>query len=97
MKGLFKEIGYVLEDRLKRITGEITPDKKLCVILIVLLICTLANLYITFRAVQGLGKDRSKENTMNIGHIEQPDIIKPGGILSTDSLKGGYYEKNFFE
>ncbi len=89
MKERIKEIGYVLEDIFKKIVGEITPEKKLVIILSILLIGTLANLYMTFKAVQSMGGDNNGNNTLNIKHIEQPEIITPDSKFPGDSLKGG--------
>ncbi len=86
MKERIKEIGYVLEDFLKRIIGEITPDKKLVCILLVLFIATLANLYMTFKAVQALSSN-DKDSSLNIGHINRPEVIKHESTLLPDSLK----------
>lgn len=90
MKEKMKEIGYVIEDLLKRITGEITPEKKLVIILSILLIGTLANLYMTFRSVQSLGSNDNRDNALNIRHIEQPQVINRENTLPADSLKGEY-------
>lgn len=89
MKERIKEIGYVLEDIFKKIVGEITPEKKLVIILSILLIGTLANLYMTFKAVQSMGGDNNGNNTLNIKHIKQPEIITPDSKFPDDSLKGG--------
>lgn len=89
MREKIKEIGYILEDILKRIIGEITPEKKLVIILSILLIGTLANLYMSFKAVQSMGSDSNGNNTLNINHIEQPEIITSDNKFPGDSLKGG--------
>jgi hypothetical protein len=89
MKERIKEIGYVLEDIFRKIVGEITPEKKLVIILSILLIGTLANLYMTFKAVQSMGGDSNGNNTLNIKHIEQPEIITSDSKFPDDSLKGG--------
>ncbi len=89
MKDKIKEIGYAFEDLFKRIIGEITPDKKLVIVLSILLIGTLANLYVTFRAVQSMGENDKSGNTLDIRHIEQPSVVKHSGALPGDSLKGG--------
>lgn len=88
MKERIKEIGYVLEDIFKKIVGEITPEKKLVIILSILLIGTLANLYMTFRAIQSMGSNNGN-NTLNIRHIGQPEIITSDNTYPGDSLKGG--------
>lgn len=52
MKKRINEIGYWFEDKLKALCGEITPDKRLTVILIMLLVFTLLNLYFTFTTIK---------------------------------------------
>ncbi|HML65215.1 MAG TPA: TraL conjugative transposon family protein [Dysgonomonas sp.] len=88
MKERIKEFGYTLEDLLKRIVGEITPDKRLVFVLSILLIGTLANLYMTFRAVQSMSKNDNSKNSLEIRHIGRPEIVERNNALLADSLKG---------
>lgn len=92
MREWLKEIGYAIEDLFKKIIGEITPDKKLVIMLSILLIGTLANLYITYKAVQALGDNSRRNDSVQIRHIDTPGIVKRADTLSTDSLKGGSNE-----
>lgn len=76
MKERIKEIGYWFEDKLKALCGEITPDKRLTVILIMLLAFTLLNLYITFTTIKNWGREEERREQMKIEHIRQLDIEK---------------------
>jgi len=74
MKERIKEIGYWLEDKLKGLCGELTPDKRIMVILIMLLILTVGNLYFTFSTIYNWGKESEKRRQLEIEHIEQPSL-----------------------
>lgn len=74
MKERIKEIGYWIEDWLKSQCGKITPDKRLTVILIMLLIFTIGNLYFTFSTIYNWGKESEKQEQLKIGHIKQLNI-----------------------
>ncbi len=74
MKERFKELGYWLEDRIKGLCGEITPDKRLTVILIMLLLFTVLNLYFTFISVRNWGREQESGDQLKIEHIEEPGL-----------------------
>lgn len=76
MKKRINEIGYWFEDKLKALCGEITPDKRLTVILIMLLVFTLLNLYFTFTTIKDWGREEERREQMKIEHIKQLDIEK---------------------
>lgn len=74
MKEKLKEIAYWLEDRLKSLCGELTPDKRIMVILIMLLILTIGNVYFTFSTIYNWGKESEKKKQPGIEHIGQPGL-----------------------
>lgn len=76
MKKRINEIGYWFEDKLKALCREITPDKRLTVILIMLLVFTLLNLYFTFTTIKDWGREEERREQMKIEHIKQLDIEK---------------------
>lgn len=76
MKERINEIGYWFEDKLKSLCGEITPDKRLTVILIMLLAFTILNLYFTFTTIKNWGREEERREQMKIDHIKQLDIEK---------------------
>lgn len=74
MKDFFREIGYWIEDRLKDLCGEITPDKRLTVILIILLLFTILNLYFTFTSIANWGREQERKEQLKIEHIRQLEL-----------------------
>lgn len=76
MKDFFKEIGYWIEDKLKDLCGEITPDKRLTVILIMLLLFTILNLYFTFTSISDWGRRQERKDQLKIEHIKQLELEK---------------------
>lgn len=74
MKERIKELGYWFEDKLKELCGEITPDKRLIVILIMLLGFTILNLYFTFTAISNWGREQERKDHLKIEHIKQLDL-----------------------
>lgn len=76
MKERIKELGYWLEDKLKDLCGEITPDKRLTVIVIMLLFFTTLNLYFTFTAISNWGREQERRDQLKIEHIKQLELEK---------------------
>ncbi len=74
MKERIKEIGYWIEDRLKDLCGEITPDKRFAVILIMLLLFTVLNLYFTFTSIANWGREQERREQLKIEHIKQLEL-----------------------
>ena len=83
MKERIKELGYWLEDKLKDLCGEITPDKRLTVIVIMLLLFTILNLYFTFTAISNWGREQERRDQLKIEHIKQLELEK---TKPTDSV-----------
>ncbi len=76
MKNIIKELGYSIEDFLKRICGEITPDKRLTVILVMLLVFTVANIYFTVSSIYNWGKENARKEQLQIEHIRRLELRK---------------------
>lgn len=74
MKERIKELGYWFEDKLRALCGEITPDKRLIVILIVLLSFTILNLYFTFTAISNWGREQERKDQLKIKHIKKLEL-----------------------
>lgn len=73
MKERIKNISCWIEDRLRYLCGEITPDKRLTVVLIILLLFTILNLYLTFSAISNFGKEKAKKEFLKIESAQEPD------------------------
>lgn len=76
MKERIKEVGYWLEDKLKSLCGEITPDKRLTIIIIMLLLFTILNLYFTFTSIADWGREQERKEQLKIEHIKQLELEK---------------------
>lgn len=74
MKERIKELGYWFEDKLKDLCGEITPDKRLTIILIMLLLFTILNLYFTFTSISDWGRDQERKDQLKMEHIRQLEL-----------------------
>ncbi|MDH6310006.1 hypothetical protein M2451_002896 [Dysgonomonas sp. PFB1-18] len=74
MKERLKEVWYWFEDKLKGLCGELTPDKRIVTILIMLLILTIGNLHFTFSTIYNWGKESEKKEQMEIEHIRQLEL-----------------------
>ena len=88
MKNIIKELGYSIEDFLKRICGEITPDKRLTVILVMLLVFTVANIYFTVSSIYNWGKENARKEQLQIEHIRRLELRK-------DSINNKLNEFNY--
>jgi hypothetical protein len=76
MRKRIKELGYRLEDKLKGLCGEITPDKRLTVILVMLLLFTILNLYFTFTTVSNWGREQERKEQLKIEHMKGLELEK---------------------
>ncbi|GAB6122394.1 TraL conjugative transposon family protein [Dysgonomonas termitidis] len=76
MKERIKELGYWLEDKLKELCGEITTDKRLTVIIIMLLLFTILNLYFTFTSIKTWGMEEERREQLKIEHMKGLELEK---------------------
>lgn len=61
-----------MEDRLRRLCGRITPEKRLAVILTFFIIFSLLSIYMTVSSIYNLGKGDGE--SVRIEHIDQPEL-----------------------
>lgn len=78
MKELIKKPFYWLEDKLKECIGELTPDKRIVLVITMLLLFTALSLYFSFSSIYRFGKGDGKN--FQIQHIERLE-------LELDSIK----------
>ncbi|WP_165043867.1 TraL conjugative transposon family protein [Dysgonomonas sp. ZJ709] len=71
MKETIREIRYAIQDKIKDWCGEITPDKRLIFILVVIIVFTAINLYFTFSSIYNLGKKNAVNELIQIEHIKK--------------------------
>jgi hypothetical protein len=76
MKNIIKELGYGIEDFLKRICGKIIPEKRLAVILTMLLIFTAGNIYFTVSSIHNWGKESERNGQLQMEHIKRLELRK---------------------
>lgn len=81
-----------LEDRLKKLCGEITPDKRIVVTLVMLLLFAGLSLYMTFSSIYRFGKGEGER--LNIRHIERLKLELEDKQSKLDSLK---QSKEFYD
>ncbi len=71
-----KKWGYAIEDKLKSLCGEITPDKRITFILIMLLLFTVGSLYFSISSIYNWGKESERRKQMQIEHIRSLELEK---------------------
>jgi hypothetical protein len=87
IKKRIKKLGYWLEDKLKGLCGKITPEKRITVVILMLLVFTVINIYFTFSTLYNWGKEKQRKEQLQIEHIRQLN-------LQEDSIKQ-LYEFNY--
>ena len=80
-----KAFGEWLEDHLRRLCGEITPDKRIIVILTMFLLFTGLSLYFTISSIYRFGKGIGER--MQIQHIERLELELLQKQNQLDSVK----------
>lgn len=80
-----KAFGEWLEDHLRRLCGEITPDKRIIVILTMFLLFTGLSLYFTISSIYHFGKGKGER--MQIQHIERLELELRQKQSQLDSVK----------
>lgn len=69
MKKRIQKLGYWLEDKIKDLVGELTPDKRIVVVITMLLLFTVLSLYFSFSSIYNFGKGDGEN--LQIQHIER--------------------------
>lgn len=80
-----KAFGEWLEDHLRRLCGEITPDKRIIVILTMFLLFTGLSLYFTISSIYRFGKGEGER--LQIRHIEKLELELRQKQSELDSVK----------
>ena len=80
-----KAFGEWLEDHLRQLCGEITPDKRIIVILTMFLLFTALSLYITISSIYRFGKGEGER--IQIQHIEKLELELQRREHQLDSVK----------
>ena len=85
MKGKLNELGGWCSDKLRGFCGEINPDKRLMIIIVMLLIGTIVNLYFTFYAIYNIGHSDAEKEFIEVEHIKQLEIEKLHNHLNKET------------
>ena len=87
-KKFFKNIGEYIEDFLRGICGRITPDKRVIVILTMLVVFGGLSIYMTVSSIYNFGKDKGKQI-----QIEQMETLK----LQLEQQRDSIIRQNLYE
>jgi hypothetical protein len=73
------------EDRLRSLFGKLTPDRRVILIVIMLITFSGLSIFMTFSSIYNLGKDRGEK--MKVDHIERLQFELKKMRHKIDSLK----------
>ena len=62
-----------MEDSLRSLLGQVTPDGRIIIILIMLFVFSFASIYMTVSSIYNMGKKNGQEQ-MQIDHIRQLEL-----------------------
>jgi hypothetical protein len=87
-KKFFQNIGEHIEDFLRGICGRITPDKRVIVILTMLVVFGGLSIYMTVSSIYNFGKDKGERL-----QIEQMETLK----LQLEQQRDSINKQNLYE
>ena len=87
-KKFFQNIGEHIEDFLRGICGSITPDKRVIVILTMLVVFGGLSIYMTVSSIYNFGKDKGERM-----QIEQIEALK----LQLEQQRDSINQQNLYE
>ena len=85
IRKLINKVNEYWEDGLRNLLGRLTPDRRVILIVILLMIFSGLSIFMTFSSIYNLGKDRGEK--MQIDHIERLQLELKKIRHKTDSLK----------
>lgn len=96
MRTKIKELREQFEQWLRRHCSRMTPERRLITVLIIGIIFTVINIYITFKAIYEIGREDARNELMQINPIEPPAIALPKElpIESENNLIPEDYDNN---
>ena len=80
-----------IEDGLRSLLGQISPDGRIVVILVMLFLFSAASIYITVSSIYNIGKKSSREQ-MQIEHIKRLELEQQQKADSINQLNRFEYE-----
>lgn len=87
-KNFFRNIGDHIEDFLRGLCGRITPDKRVAVILTMLVVFGGLSIYMTVSSIYNFGKDRGRRY-----QIEQIETLR----LELEQQRDSINQQNIYE
>ena len=85
IRKLINKVNEYWEDGLRNLFGRLTPDRRVILIVIMLMIFSGLSIFMTFSSIYNLGKDSGEK--MQIDHIERLQFELKKMRHKTDSLK----------
>lgn len=79
-RNVIAEFGDWLEDRLKSLCGELTPDKRFIFTLIFLIGGCVLSVYFTVSSIYNMGKENAEKEFIEIQNIKTLDLKKKESI-----------------
>ena len=80
-----------IEDGLRSLLGQISPDGRIVVILVMLFVFSAASIYITVSSIYNIGKKSGREQ-MQIEHIKRLELEQQQKADSINQLNRFEYE-----
>ena len=87
-KNIFKNIGEHIEDFLRGLCGRITPDKRIIIILAMLVVFGGLSIYMTVSSIYNFGKDKGRRL-----QIEQMETLR----LQQEQQRDSINQQKFYE
>ena len=85
IRKLINKVNECWEDGLRSLLGRLKPDRRVILIVIMLITFSGLSIFMTFSSIYNLGKDRGEK--MQIDHIERLQLELKKMRHETDSLK----------
>ena len=79
-----------MEDSLRSLLGQVTPDGRIIIILIMLFVFSFASIYMTVSSIYNMGKKSGRQ--MQIEHIERLELEQQQKADSINQLNRFEYE-----
>ena len=92
IKHILKEIGYSIDDFLRRMCGSLSEDARIIIILVMLLLFSIGSIYITVSSIYNMGRERERKETYEIQHIKGLDITGKPKVQNDTIHIEEYYE-----
>jgi hypothetical protein len=76
MKEIINEIRFAIEDKIRSLCGAITPDKRVTVVLSMLMVFAALSLYFFVTSIYNWGKETERKRQIEIEYIRKLELEK---------------------